>query len=76
MTIHFNAKLFKIGSWTLLRLPKNASAVLPSRGMTMIEEPSMVSAFKSRSNQTAREATGSGSTKPCAKLLTLPQATL
>jgi hypothetical protein len=36
-TIRFEAKLFKIGSWTLLTLPKNASAKLPSRGMTMVE---------------------------------------
>src|SRR5258708_15385365 len=27
----------KIGSWTLLTLPKNASAKLPSRGITMVE---------------------------------------
>lgn len=42
-TIRFSAKLFrpkateKSGSWTLLTLPKNASAKLPSRGMTMVE---------------------------------------
>ena len=42
-TIHFSAKLFRpkatenIGSWTILTLPKNASAKLPSRGMTMVE---------------------------------------
>lgn len=36
-TIHFEAKLFKIGSWTLLKLPKSASAKLPSRGMTVVE---------------------------------------
>ena len=42
-TIRFSATLFrpkateKIGSWTLLTLPKNASAKLPSRGMTMVE---------------------------------------
>src|SRR6266478_5633672 len=42
-TIRFSAKLFppkateQIGSWTLLTLPKNASAKLPSRGMTMVE---------------------------------------
>jgi hypothetical protein len=42
-TIRFSAKLFrpesteKIGSWTLLTLPKNASANLPSRGVTMVE---------------------------------------
>jgi uncharacterized protein YdeI (YjbR/CyaY-like superfamily) len=42
-SIHFKAKLFrpaeseKAGSWTFLVLPKNASAKLPSRGMTPIE---------------------------------------
>jgi hypothetical protein len=41
--IRFAAELFRpkaterIGSWTLLTVPKNASAKLPSRGMTMIE---------------------------------------
>jgi hypothetical protein len=35
-TIRFEAKLFKIGSWTLLRLPQSASARLPSRGMTVV----------------------------------------
>ncbi len=34
--IHFKAKLFKINSWTILRLPESASAKLPSRGMTMV----------------------------------------
>src|SRR5216684_7312124 len=42
-TIRFRARLFrpkateKIGSWSLLTLPKHASAKLPSRGMTMVE---------------------------------------
>ncbi len=42
-TIRFSAKLFrpkatdKFGSRTLLTLPKNASAKLPSRSMTMVE---------------------------------------
>ena len=42
-TIRFKAKLFrpaesaKDGSWTFLTLPKNASAKLPSRGMTAVE---------------------------------------
>lgn len=36
-TISFDAQLFNIGSWTLLRLPKSASALLPTRGMTMVE---------------------------------------
>ena len=35
--IHFEAKLFEIGSWTILRIPKEASAKLPSRGQTMVE---------------------------------------
>jgi hypothetical protein len=35
--IHFEAELFKIGSWTLLVLPKNESAKLPSRGMVMVK---------------------------------------
>ncbi|MBA3723757.1 MAG: DUF1905 domain-containing protein [Candidatus Levybacteria bacterium] len=34
--ICFEAKLFKINSWTILRLPEDASAQLPSRGMTMV----------------------------------------
>ena len=42
-TIRFSAELVrpeateKIGSWTVLTLPRNASAKLPSRGMTMVE---------------------------------------
>ena len=41
--IRFSAKLFRpaataqAGSWTFLTLPKNASAKLPSRGMTTVE---------------------------------------
>jgi hypothetical protein len=35
--IRFEAKLFNIGSWTILRLPESASAKLPSRGQTMVE---------------------------------------
>src|SRR3989338_5240494 len=34
--IQFKTKLFKINSWTILRLPENASAKLPSRGMAMV----------------------------------------
>jgi hypothetical protein len=36
-SIKFEAKLFNIGSWTILKLPKSASAKLPSRGQTMVE---------------------------------------
>ncbi|HZE87363.1 MAG TPA: YdeI/OmpD-associated family protein [Methylomirabilota bacterium] len=35
-TINFEAKLFTINSWTILRLPEDVSAKLPSRGMTMV----------------------------------------
>jgi hypothetical protein len=41
--IRFRTKLFrpaataKVGSWTFLTLPKDASAKLPSRGMTTVE---------------------------------------
>lgn len=34
--IRFETKLFKINSWTILRLPESASSKLPSRGMTMV----------------------------------------
>ncbi len=36
-TIRFEATLVTIGSWTILRLPQEASALLPSRGLTMVE---------------------------------------
>jgi len=61
-TIRFSARLFrhnateKIGSWTLLSLPKNASAKLPSRGMTMVE--GTINAFPFRA---ALEPNGKGS---------------
>lgn len=35
--ISFEAKLFTIKEWTILRLPEDASAKLPSRGMTMVK---------------------------------------
>ena len=69
-TIRFKAKLFKIGSWILLRLPKSASAKLPSRGMTMVEgtingfrfqaalEPDGQGSHWFRVNKTMREAAG------------------
>jgi len=34
--ISFETKLFKIKDWIILRLPEDASAKLPSRGMTMV----------------------------------------
>lgn len=35
--IHFETKLFTIKSWTILKLPEDASAELPSRGMIMVK---------------------------------------
>ena len=69
-TIRFEAQLFTIGSWTLLRLPKSASAKLPSRGMTMVEgtingsrfqaplEPDGKGSHWFRVDETMREAAG------------------
>jgi len=54
--IRFEAKLFKIGAWTLLRLPKSASAKLPSRGMTMVG-----GIINDRHFQAALEPDGKGS---------------
>jgi hypothetical protein len=69
-TIRFEDELFKIGSWTILRLPKSASAKLPSRGMTMVEgtingfrfqavlEPDGKGSHWFRVDKTMREAAG------------------
>lgn len=35
--IQFTTKLFKIKDWTILRLPEDASAQLPTRSMTMVK---------------------------------------
>jgi hypothetical protein len=62
LAICFRAKLVlpkateKIGSWTLLTLPRNASAKLPSRGMTMVE--GTINSFPFRA---ALEPNGKGS---------------
>src|SRR5437588_7543515 len=75
-TIRFSAKLFRpkateqIGSWTLLTPPKNASARLPSREMTMVEgtingfpfraalEPNGKGSHWLRVNKSMRDAAG------------------
>lgn len=36
-SIRFKTKLFKIKGWTILRLPEDSSAKLPSRGMAMVK---------------------------------------
>ncbi len=55
-TIRFKTKLFNIGAWTILSLPKSASAELPARGMTMVEGTMNGVHFK-----TALEPDGRGS---------------
>lgn len=55
-TIRFEAKLYTIGSWTILRLPEEASSHLPSRGMTMVE--GTINGFRFRA---ALEPDGKGS---------------
>jgi len=69
-TIRFKTKLFKIGPWTLLVLPKSASVKLPSRGMTAVEgtingfliktvlEPDGKGSHWFRIDKAMREATG------------------
>lgn len=55
-TIRCKAKLFKIGSWILLKLPQSASIILPSRGMTMV-----MGTINSNPFQTVLEPDGKGS---------------
>jgi len=57
-TIHFETKLFTIGAWTLLRLPDDASAQLPSRGMTMVEGTTNSVPFKAVLEPDGRYASG------------------
>jgi hypothetical protein len=71
-TNRFEAELLKIGSWTILRLPKSASAQLPSRGMTMVEgtinghrfkaplEPDGKGSHWLRVDETMRKSAGAG----------------
>src|SRR5438046_10650682 len=57
-TIHFEAKLFEINSWTILRLPESASAKLPSRGMTMVSGTINGAPFKTLLEPDGRYAPG------------------
>jgi|SRR5882672_8528387 len=54
--IHLEAKLFAIGNWVILKLPKEASAQLPSRGQAMVR--GTINDFHF---QTALEPDGKGS---------------
>lgn len=55
-TIHCTTKLFTINDWTILRLPNEASAKLPSRGLAMVK-----GSINGQSFQTALEPDGNGS---------------
>ena len=70
--IQFEAKLVKIGSWTVLHLPKEASSKLPSRGIAMVKgtingfpfitalEPDGRGSHWFEVDKTMREAIGAG----------------
>jgi len=70
LTIRFEAQLCTIDSWTVIRLPKSASAMLPSRAMVMVEgtingfcflapvEPDGKGSHWFRVDDTLREAAG------------------
>lgn len=45
-TIHFETTPFKVGDWIILRLPRSASAKLPSRGMALVE--GTINGFRSK----------------------------
>ena len=57
-TIDFSTKLLKIRSWTILRLPENASVKLPSRGMTMVSGTINGASFKALLEPDGRYAPG------------------
>lgn len=72
LTISFEAELFKINSWTILRLPEEASAKLPSRGMTMVSGTMNGVPFKTMLEPDGRYAPGQQSShwfSPDQKLL-------
>lgn len=56
--IRFSTKLFKIHDWTILRLPEEASAKLPSRGMTMVSGTMNGIAFKTLLEPDGRYGSG------------------
>src|SRR5690349_24585128 len=71
-TIRFETTLFKINSWTILRLPESASAELPSRGMAMVSGTINGASFKALLEPDGRYAPGQGSShwfRPDQKLL-------
>lgn len=57
-TIEFKAELVQINSWTILILPQDASAELPSRGMTMVSGTINGAPFKAVLEPDGRYAPG------------------
>jgi hypothetical protein len=77
-TIHFEATLYSVGSWTILRLPPSASARLPSRGMTMVAGTINGAPFRSLLEPDGRYARGQAPShwfRPDEKLLDDASAT-
>src|SRR5690606_32145025 len=56
--IRFKTTLFKINDWTILRLPEDVSAQLPSRGMTMVKGTINGAPFKALLEPDGRYAPG------------------
>jgi hypothetical protein len=76
--IQFKTQLFTINSWTILRLPEDASAKLPSRGMTMVSGTINSVPFKALLEPDGRYAPGQKSSHwfaPDKKLLDDAHAT-
>lgn len=57
-SIDFKTKLYEINDWTILRLPEEESAKLPSRGMTMVEGTINDAPFKALLEPDGRYAPG------------------
>lgn len=77
MSINFETELFEINSWTILRLPENASAKLPSRGMIMVAGTLNDIPFKTLLEPDGRYAPGQKSShwfRPDKKLLSQASA--
>lgn len=77
--IHFEAKLITINSWTILRLPEDASAKLPSRGMIMVKGTLNGVPFKTLLEPDGRYGQGKKPShwfRPDKKLLDLAHATV
>lgn len=73
MMIDFDAKLVKVGSWTVVVLPPSASTQLPSRGQAMVQ-----GTFNGVDLQTPLEPDGTGTHwfRPDGKLLKATSAKL